>query len=233
MPIEQPVFTEEELKTEEWCDVNGYEGHYLVSDLGRVKTVKTYHPSRNGRILRVSPAKGGYLKVNLCKNSIKRTRAVHKLASEAFLGPCPKGKEVNHKDTDKNNNRVSNLEYLTRPEHVAHSRDNGLMATGARHGTKTHPESIKRGDESFFRKHPEHLRRGSSHWTRQRPGSQKGEKNHFAKLTDEQRDSLRRERRLDGTSYHRLGLKYGINGQSAWNIVNPEKAAAKRKAKMD
>lgn len=220
MPIKQPVFTEEELKPEEWRDIKDYEGHYLVSDLGRVKTTKVYHPSRAGNILRVSPAKGGYLKVNLCKNSIKRTRAVHKIVAETFLGPCPEGHEVNHKDTNKNNNRADNLEYLTRPDHVKHSRENGLMATGDRHGTKTHPESVRRGDDSFFRNHPEHIKRGDDHWTRRNPGAQAGERNHAAKLSDEQREELRRERRLDGTSYSQLGLRYGIAMQTAWQIVN-------------
>lgn len=173
MPIEQPVFTEEELSAEEWRDVKGYAGHYLVSDLGRVKTIKSHRPNQSGSILRVSPMKGGYLKVNLCKNSIKRTRAVHKLVAEAFLGPCPKRHEVNHIDTNKNNNRASNLEYLTRKAHVKHSRDNGLLATGERHGTKTHPESIKRGDESFSRRHPERIQRGEDHYASQLTNDQR------------------------------------------------------------
>jgi hypothetical protein len=103
-----------------WKDVVGFEGLYEVSDQGRVKRVegsaagciKTAKPDRN---------RGGYLKVNLCRNGKGTYHRVHRLVAAAFLGPCPADHEVGHKDHDPTNNRVENLEYVTHRENVYHS----------------------------------------------------------------------------------------------------------------
>lgn len=75
----------------------------------------------------------GYFYVNL-PHAIrsKRSRAIHVLVAAAFLGPCPDGQEINHKDGNKQNNCVENLEYVTRSENLAHAWRMGLNSGSTR-----------------------------------------------------------------------------------------------------
>lgn len=70
---------------------------------------------------------GRYLIVTLKHNNKRRTVCVHRLVAEAFLGECPRGKEVNHKDGNKLNNHHSNLEYVTSSENKKHAFALGLQ----------------------------------------------------------------------------------------------------------
>ena len=94
--------------TEEiWCPIKGYEGIYEVSDQGRVKSLKF----GKERILKTVRDKDGYIQVDLYKNGDQKTCKVHRLVSQAF-NPNPDNLlQVNHKDEDKTNNKVSNLEW--------------------------------------------------------------------------------------------------------------------------
>lgn len=95
------------IEIEEFRDVPGYEGLYEVSNLGRVKNIKT------GRILKPHKHRGGYLLINLCKSGTMRTDLIHRLVANSFL-PNPQNLPcVNHKDEDKTNNAISNLEWCT------------------------------------------------------------------------------------------------------------------------
>lgn len=67
--------------------------------------------------------KGGYLRVTLTIDGRRMGKLVHCVVAEAFIGPRPPGHEVNHKDGDKLNNAVSNLEYVTPSVNVRHSID--------------------------------------------------------------------------------------------------------------
>lgn len=101
-----------------WKDVVGYSGVYDVSDFGRVRSLDrlTLVGSRwKGRILKQSPATGGHLTVSLC-NRKQKTRFVHQLVCEAFIGPCPDGMEVCHGPNGKLDNSISNLRYGTRSD---------------------------------------------------------------------------------------------------------------------
>ena len=92
---------------EEWRDIRGYEGRYLISSLGRV-----YSNSR-GRIMSITYDKYGYLQVCLCKTGERKLYRVHRLVAQSFI-PNPNNlPEVNHKDENKINNCVSNLEWCT------------------------------------------------------------------------------------------------------------------------
>jgi hypothetical protein len=69
----------------------------------------------------------------------RRTVAVHRLILGAFVGPCPEGHEANHKNGDKHDNRVENLEWVTQSENATHAWQTGLMtaecvARGERQG---------------------------------------------------------------------------------------------------
>ena len=100
---------------EEWRAVPGYEGLYEVSSYGRVKSLKRYKSNNGGiplikeRILKPYNDKKGYLNVRLRNKNFK----VHRLVAQAFI-PNPNNlPQVNHKNEDKSDNRVDNLEWCT------------------------------------------------------------------------------------------------------------------------
>jgi len=121
----------EMLPGEIWTDIPGYEGLYQVSSLGRVKSLPRSipHPRHKnpirikGGILKQSVASNGYLMVGLCANGKAVSRTVHSLVMEAFVGPRPKGAEINHKSKAGNkwDNRLCNLEYCTKQENILHA----------------------------------------------------------------------------------------------------------------
>ena len=93
-----------------WKDKKDYEEHYQVSNCGRVKSIKF----GKERILKPVPNSFGYLFVNLCKDGKVKAFTVHRLVAEAFLDNPNNYKEVNHKDENKTNNVVTNLEWCNR-----------------------------------------------------------------------------------------------------------------------
>lgn len=105
-------------KVIDWCN------DYQVSTEGRIRSFK------NGKetILKPQINKKGYLYVGLCKNGKRKNFKIHKLVAIAFIPNTKHKKEVNHLDTDKKNNRVSNLEWATTSENMKHAWDNGLRA---------------------------------------------------------------------------------------------------------
>lgn len=99
-----------------WKPIQGFEGLYEVSDGGRIRALRGKTP----RLLKINKTVAGYPHVGLvkCRESAKKRHwySVHRLVAAAFIGPCPDGYVVNHKDENKANNAVSNLEYVTRRE---------------------------------------------------------------------------------------------------------------------
>lgn len=124
-------FTAEELKTEEWRPMRGHEARYAVSSLGRVRFIVTRARRRTGTLLSQS-MRGPYLRATI----LTKSESVHKLVADAFIGSCPLGLQVNHKDGNKTNNRATNLEYVTPAENVRHAIDTlGHRANrGSKHG---------------------------------------------------------------------------------------------------
>ena len=108
------------MKKEYWKSVVGYEGLYEVSNWGRVKSFDTYRKGINGsircckgKIIKYQKTKHGYLQVGLWKNGQCKHYYVHRLVAEAFI-PNPNNLPIiNHKDENKQNNIVSNLEWCT------------------------------------------------------------------------------------------------------------------------
>ena len=99
---------------EQWLDISGYEGLYQISNFGRVKSFYFKNP----RILKPHKVKG-YSNVELYKNKKKKQFYIHRLVMENF---CPIENmnvlDVNHKDEDKSNNHISNLEWMTHKDNL-------------------------------------------------------------------------------------------------------------------
>ena len=104
---------------ERWVDC--FDGFYQVSSLGRVRRNKPGGNSKIGKLLKLQFDKDGY---QYCTPSVAGKLykcRIHQLVAEVFIGPCPNGKEVNHKDTNRSNNVYTNLEYLTSAENTKYS----------------------------------------------------------------------------------------------------------------
>lgn len=106
-------------KKEKWKDIIGYEGKYMISDLGRVKSLK-YHRGNNHKILKTNNASFGYKNVCLSIDKIRKTYAVHILVTVAFLDHKPGGYNsvINHKNFKPNDNTLSNLEIVSQRENT-------------------------------------------------------------------------------------------------------------------
>lgn len=121
---------------ETWKDIEGFEGAYQVSDLGRVRSLDRWVSfplntrgctgfQLRGRLLKQWPTKRGYLRVRLTK--AMWMRLVHRLVAEAFC-PNPEGKpQVNHIDGVKVHNAAVNLEWATGSENMRHAHASGLV----------------------------------------------------------------------------------------------------------
>ena len=99
---------------EVWRPVVGYEGLYEVSSYGRVRSVDkcdTMGRFRRGKILKLLECSNGYLMIGLHKNGISKKCLVHRLVAESFIERTDCLYEVNHKDEDKKNNSIDNLEW--------------------------------------------------------------------------------------------------------------------------
>jgi len=104
-----------------WKDIKGFEGYYQISNHGRIKSFKR---AKNGRVLSVKNGNGWYLTTNLFANGKRVTARIHRLVAEHFI-PNPEGKpHINHKDGNKQNNRVNNLEWVTPKENSLHAVKN-------------------------------------------------------------------------------------------------------------
>lgn len=110
-------------RTERWRPVVGFENDYAVSDLGRVVSFRR----GERRILRAGLTSAGYPSVVLGR---RKTKLVHRLVAEAFIGPCPEGQVVRHKDGHRDNCGADNLEYGTRAQNMEDAKAHGTYQKG-------------------------------------------------------------------------------------------------------
>lgn len=115
---------------ERWKDIEGYGGVYQISSAGRVRSRdrRVYTYMKPGRYMKQNKSTCGYLYVSLAKADGTRSKHsyVHRLVAEAFI-PNPDGlTQVNHKNSDKTDNRVENLEWVTPQENILHFRNSEL-----------------------------------------------------------------------------------------------------------
>ena len=101
-----------------WKKINGYD-NYEISNYGNVKNIKT------NLILKKRISKLGYVKYALCKNGKYKYLLSHRLVAKHFILNNENKPEVNHKDLNKENNYVGNLEWSTKSENIIHSYQKG------------------------------------------------------------------------------------------------------------
>ena len=136
------------LTGEIWKDIKGFENLYQISNLGRVKLLDKESPHFNSihgvkfiseLIKKTEIGKNGYYRVGLTKDNKTKHFLIHRLVGIAFM-PNPENKpQINHKNGNKLDNRLENLEWVTRSENSIHAIKTGLI-------------HIKRGDDCLNRK---------------------------------------------------------------------------------
>ena len=105
-----------------WKSIKGFEGCYMISNMGRVKSLPRNGTINVERIIKPG-IRNNYLFIRLVGNHKDKKCSVHILVAEHFI-PNPENKsQVNHKDGNKLNNCVDNLEWTTQSENMIHTRD--------------------------------------------------------------------------------------------------------------
>lgn len=121
-----------------WKDVVGYEGLYQVNEFGEVKSVRRTKSNNRGfqdvneRLLAQVPDRDGYLRVCLSKDGEHTPKLVSRLVAQAFISNPDGLPVVNHKDENKQNNHVENLEWCTVRYNTCYG--NGLLKTAIKQG---------------------------------------------------------------------------------------------------
>lgn len=119
-----------------WKDIQGFEGLYQASTLGNIRSVdrvitqfghkKHYNRRMKGQIIKPKLQNSGYSVVWLSKSGKVSPYTVHRIIANTFIKPIEGSDYVNHIDGNKENNKVSNLEWCTLSENITHSyRDIG------------------------------------------------------------------------------------------------------------
>lgn len=106
-----------------WKFIDGYDSEYLISNTGKVKSVK----KGRERLLRFATINTGYFYVTLSRHGKTVKKTVHRLVAETFI-PNPEGKtDINHKNGIKTDNRVENLEWVSHSDNLKHAHSSGLF----------------------------------------------------------------------------------------------------------
>ena len=133
---------------EEWRGIKGFEGKYMVSNLGRVKSLNYNRTGKEG-ILEGVDYGYGYLYVNLYKYGKGKQCMIHRLVAMAFIPNPDNLPEVNHKNEDKTDNRVENLEWCSRLYNINYGTRNKKISEKLK-GKKHSEEHIKKLSKPVF-----------------------------------------------------------------------------------
>lgn len=108
---------------EVWKEIEGYEGHYQISNKGNVVSIKNSEPL----LIKQQNHSSGYKQVKLCKPKAISIQKVHRLVAKAFIDNPENKPQVNHINGVKTDNRAENLEWNTALENTRHAFENGLV----------------------------------------------------------------------------------------------------------
>lgn len=134
------------MKKEIWKDIEEYEGLYQISNFGNVKNKKN-------KKIKEATHYHGYKYVMLSKNKKQKKKYIHRLVAQAFIENPNNYKEVNHKDGNKENNYIDNLEWCTRSYNVLHSYKNHLLvAKKGKNNSMSKPVVQYTNDGIFIKK---------------------------------------------------------------------------------
>lgn len=114
-----------------WKDIEGYEGLYQVSNLGRVKRIMFINNRTSKTINKILSNgkldKNQYIQLKLSKDNNKKDIYLHRLVAQAFIPNPNHYSDINHIDGNKCNNRVDNLEWCTHKVNIQHAHKKGLV----------------------------------------------------------------------------------------------------------
>jgi hypothetical protein len=102
---------------ETWKDIKGYKGRYQISNNGNVRSLN-YNNTKKPHLLAKTLTADGYYRVGLSKNKKQKLFFVHRLVAETFISNPNNFLIINHKDGNKLNNKVNNLEYCTQSYNI-------------------------------------------------------------------------------------------------------------------
>jgi HNH endonuclease/NUMOD4 motif-containing protein len=175
-------------------DIPGYEGLYAITNEGQVWSYPKGMPNgmgHSGCWLRLHPHSAGYWRVTLTKDGKHRQFTVHRLVAKTYL-PSPE-LHVNHKNGNKRDNRVENLEWVTTKENFYHAINSGMM-----------PKVIYRDPPQV----PKIV------------GAARGERNFSAKLTEAGVREIRELAAAKTFTYAQLGEMFGVDNAVVSRVVN-------------
>lgn len=127
-----------------WKDIPGFEGRYQVSNIGNIRSLQDNHGNERiqSRATWISPK--GYQYVQLFVKDVRHNVSVHHAVASAFI-PNPENKyTVNHKDGNKLNNQVTNLEWATYSENLKHAHETGLSYGQTHWKGKKQPNAVSK-----------------------------------------------------------------------------------------
>lgn len=130
----------------EWRQIPGYEFIYSISEFGDVKK-----ESKN-KLLIPQLKNNGYFQIGISKSGSQRYFSIHSLVAASFLGVRPDGYEINHKDTNRQNNHYSNLEYVTKKGNAQHAVMMGRYERCSKHSSAKLDEiKVKETREEYLK----------------------------------------------------------------------------------
>lgn len=150
-----------------WKDIEGYKGLYQVSNLGRIKSLGN-NKNKKEKILKSHYDNNGYYSIVLYKNNNRKKYLIHRLIAEAFIPnpnnlPC-----VNHKDENKQNNNVDNLEWCTQKYNMKYSLDKKVICIETKiiYNSLTEASSINKIDLGLLSRvcNQSNYTAGGYHW---------------------------------------------------------------------
>lgn len=193
------------MQNELWKPIPGYNRTYEASNLGRIRRLHKDVRVAPYRVLKPTFRKG-YLSVNLCLFNHARRHSIHTLVAKTFLGAKPfSNSQINHKDANKINNVPDNLEWCTPQANIAHAKRLGLMPSGDRNGSHTHPERLARGNR---------------HGSRLHPNIYQGIKNGSAKLDEPQVREIRQRYAQGNVFLKELAQEFNVSIGLICHVVN-------------